>query len=264
MYEQVEKTKENKSRVVANSVKQKKSNGVQGSGFVNNRPKAIEQRMLQKGTKCSQRDHCKESVAQLLKIGKIPNDAWRSANVPSHAQYTALAAASTIQHDTADFKNLDEILAANAKHFSTAPRIANPAPAPGHTLASDYSAKELRRTQEFTGQIANIDHIVDYNYWGSNDFRNARVVSANENNPGPISRPGNNIDLISNETKTINGAALTANNTIPISDINLLLSEADNLATSTYVPDNDGATKKVAAAHNLTDNDMWALYKNLP
>ena len=47
MYEQVEKTKENKSRVVANSVTQKKSNGKQGFGFVNNRSAASAQRKLQ-------------------------------------------------------------------------------------------------------------------------------------------------------------------------------------------------------------------------
>ena len=37
MYEQVEKSKENKSRAVANSVTQKKNNGRQGFGFVDNR-----------------------------------------------------------------------------------------------------------------------------------------------------------------------------------------------------------------------------------
>ncbi|NRD74766.1 hypothetical protein HQQ94_16385 [Shewanella sp. VB17] len=39
MYEQIEKPKENKSRAVANSVAQKKSNGKQGVGFVDNRQK---------------------------------------------------------------------------------------------------------------------------------------------------------------------------------------------------------------------------------
>ena len=39
MYAQVEKPKENKSRAVANSVAQKKSNVKQGFGFVDNRLK---------------------------------------------------------------------------------------------------------------------------------------------------------------------------------------------------------------------------------
>ena len=47
MYAQIEKPKENKSRAVANSVAQKKSNGKQGFGFVDNRPEAVAQRKLQ-------------------------------------------------------------------------------------------------------------------------------------------------------------------------------------------------------------------------
>ncbi|MEM5548761.1 hypothetical protein [Pseudoalteromonas fuliginea] len=47
MYAQVEKTKENKSRAVANSVGQKKSNTKQGFGFVDNRPEAVVKRSLQ-------------------------------------------------------------------------------------------------------------------------------------------------------------------------------------------------------------------------
>lgn len=47
MYVQVEKSKDNIRRAVANSVVQKKSNGTQGFGFVDNRPNAVEQRKLQ-------------------------------------------------------------------------------------------------------------------------------------------------------------------------------------------------------------------------
>lgn len=43
MYAQVDKSKENKSRAVANSVAQKKSNRKQGFGFVDNRPEVINQ-----------------------------------------------------------------------------------------------------------------------------------------------------------------------------------------------------------------------------
>lgn len=50
MYEQVEKPKENKSRAVANSVGQKKSNQKQGFGFSDNRPEAVTQRKLQEVT----------------------------------------------------------------------------------------------------------------------------------------------------------------------------------------------------------------------
>ena len=47
MYAQVEKPKDNKSRAIANSVAQKKSNGGKSFGFVDNRPEAITQRKLQ-------------------------------------------------------------------------------------------------------------------------------------------------------------------------------------------------------------------------
>lgn len=46
MYAQENKSSENKSRAVANSVARKKSNGKQGFGFVDNRPDAIDQRKL--------------------------------------------------------------------------------------------------------------------------------------------------------------------------------------------------------------------------
>lgn len=46
MYEQVEKSKENKSKSIANSVDLKKSKGKQGFGFVDNRPEAVAQRKL--------------------------------------------------------------------------------------------------------------------------------------------------------------------------------------------------------------------------
>jgi hypothetical protein len=48
MYAQVEKSKENKSRTVANSVTQKKSSGQQGFGFVDNRPEFIAPTYLQR------------------------------------------------------------------------------------------------------------------------------------------------------------------------------------------------------------------------
>jgi hypothetical protein len=47
MYVQVKKPKENKSRAVANSVTQKKSNVKQSFGFVDNRPKSNAQKKIQ-------------------------------------------------------------------------------------------------------------------------------------------------------------------------------------------------------------------------
>jgi hypothetical protein len=47
MYVQVERPKENKSKAVANSVAQKKSNGKQSFGFVDNRPEAAKHQKMQ-------------------------------------------------------------------------------------------------------------------------------------------------------------------------------------------------------------------------
>jgi len=47
MYAQTVKSKENKSRAVANSIAQKKSNAKQGVGFMDNRPEAMAQRLIQ-------------------------------------------------------------------------------------------------------------------------------------------------------------------------------------------------------------------------
>ncbi|MFG6100313.1 hypothetical protein SPB21_34050 [Leptothoe sp. ISB3NOV94-8A] len=62
MYEQVERSKENKSRAVANSVAQRKKNTKQGFGFVDNRPEAIMQRKVQEVANSSQQE---EKNAQL-------------------------------------------------------------------------------------------------------------------------------------------------------------------------------------------------------
>ncbi|MEL0635659.1 hypothetical protein V6259_02605 [Marinomonas sp. TI.3.20] len=70
MYKQVEKTKENKSRAVANLITQKKRNVKQCFGFMDNRPEAIAQRKFQSitnshsGYKYIQKKPC-DPVAQL-------------------------------------------------------------------------------------------------------------------------------------------------------------------------------------------------------
>ncbi len=75
MYEQVENPKENKSRAVANSVAQKKSNGKQGFGFVDNRHESITQRKLQEMANRSQ-------VNQVVQLQ--PSNFYRSYNLPMY------------------------------------------------------------------------------------------------------------------------------------------------------------------------------------
>jgi hypothetical protein len=76
MYEQVEKSKENKNRVVANSVTQNKSNTMQSIGFVDNRPETITQRKLQE-VLCN-------SVIQRVPISGI--NVVASGNMPQWVQ----------------------------------------------------------------------------------------------------------------------------------------------------------------------------------
>ncbi|KNY25338.1 hypothetical protein [Pseudobacteroides cellulosolvens] len=65
MYTQVEKPKENKGRVVANSVTQKKSVGKQGFGFVDNRSETVSQGKLKRMARNSLQD---KQITQLQAI----------------------------------------------------------------------------------------------------------------------------------------------------------------------------------------------------
>jgi hypothetical protein len=74
MYARVEKSKENKSRAVANSVAQKKSNVKQGFGFANNRPEVVTQKKLKKMVgKCKQTegDNTNKTAIQGKFIGPL-------------------------------------------------------------------------------------------------------------------------------------------------------------------------------------------------
>jgi hypothetical protein len=77
MYAQENKSNENKSRAVANSVGQKKSNVKQGVGFVNNRPEAIQMKKLQGMIGSNYASHRAEydlrdnTVAQRARTGAI-------------------------------------------------------------------------------------------------------------------------------------------------------------------------------------------------
>ena len=76
MYERVEKPKENKSRTVANSVAQKKSDRKQGFGFVDNRSECVAQRKV---IKLSNINPNENQIAQLVKFKNT--DTNKSYNV---------------------------------------------------------------------------------------------------------------------------------------------------------------------------------------
>ncbi|SHO56646.1 hypothetical protein [Vibrio quintilis] len=73
MYVQIEKPKDNKSRLVTNSVVQKKSNSKQDFGFVDNRPDAIVQRKLQ-GMENNNRQKHQPKAKSILSNIKIQRD----------------------------------------------------------------------------------------------------------------------------------------------------------------------------------------------
>jgi hypothetical protein len=74
MYAQVEKSKENRGRPVANAVAQKKSSLKQGFGFVDNRHEALVQRKLQehKSSIFESRDLLSDSTTQRLSFNEDP------------------------------------------------------------------------------------------------------------------------------------------------------------------------------------------------
>ncbi|WP_020589077.1 hypothetical protein [Desulfobacter curvatus] len=72
MYAQGNKSKGNKSRVVANSVDREKSNVKQGFGFVDSRPEYIKQRKLQKGFESTkQQENSLRSLSTLIQRKEI-------------------------------------------------------------------------------------------------------------------------------------------------------------------------------------------------
>ncbi|ATG76431.1 MULTISPECIES: hypothetical protein [unclassified Pseudoalteromonas] len=75
MYEQVDKPKENKSRAVANSVTQKKSDVKQGFGFVDNRSDATSKRKM--------KETVNDSLKSIqLKVGEVTGSLGKT-NIPS-------------------------------------------------------------------------------------------------------------------------------------------------------------------------------------
>lgn len=72
MYEQIERSKENKSKAVANSVSQYKSNVKQCFGFVDHRPEAVGQRKLQTTTFDPPSINLKSEDTHTFVLQKVP------------------------------------------------------------------------------------------------------------------------------------------------------------------------------------------------
>ena len=99
MYAQVEKSKENKSRAVANSIAREKSTVKQGVGFVDNRAEAVAQRKLQgivhdysisqpiqeKGNKTGLPDNLKTGIENLSALDDPGGGASSSGNLQAQS-----------------------------------------------------------------------------------------------------------------------------------------------------------------------------------
>ena len=209
-------------------------------------------------------------VQGVFKIGKIPGAAWITAHIPAEDEYDDLATHSTEIHDDADFTATmrGKILGANREYYYAHQGAVNahPAPAHGTWTTSDESGNELYTGAELHNYVAQVDHIVPYNSWGSNDYRNARVLSASENVAVGTSRPAvNNFRLISHENRNVNGVHYGFEEILSQPKVANLVDEAEDEYTNgagQHQPDHNagfGATAVTA----VTDNDMWAMYHNL-
>lgn len=223
-----------------------------------------------------------------MRIGKIPILAWRQANISAWQEYGAIAPIR--QHDVADFSDLQRrrIFVANAQYIVNA--MLNPAKAntfKDDILVSDQSGHALRRPRDFVDRIAEVDHVIDYQYWGSNDYRNARVVSKSEN-LGALPRPGINdfevvcyVDInLSNKSvrrrtsvhgfRTDTGPILAKGQTLTLPILQWLLDYADGeyrSATDRAIRprhrwDNNRYTHGLTAISAMHDDDFSAIYYN--
>jgi len=190
MYAQVEKPKENQSRAIANSVVQKK-NG-RNQGFADNRKNANTQKNLHHFIKDDSKNGRKYVVQRYIRAGYIPNDG------PFGLDYTN---AYNVQNpdggvDFAQPRKIDEV----NKNYAVANPPVFPAIIP---QISDASKNGLVYIDDSSKLTPEVDHIVERKNGGSNDLRNARVVSKKENNDGTPARSasydivsGNKVEMV--------------------------------------------------------------------
>lgn len=212
-----------------------------------------------------------------MRIGKVPTNAWRTANIPAYAQYDAIAADN---HDVADFTPVQRanVINANALYFGTL--VAQPSKGiriKNQPLTSDHSTDMLWRPGDYLDRIAVIDHIIEFENWGCNHYRNARVLSQRENQPGfPTARPAANafdvmcLDTIQLEVTPGNNVQFNSNTVLTVVQLRQLLAlahvefagaVAQGKKQPTHRGTNPGNT--LGAVGNMTDDDFAAIYYNI-
>jgi hypothetical protein len=193
MYAQVEKSKENKSKAVANSVAQKKNIGSQGLGFVDNRPQVIAQRKLQDMAGNSpQNDNLTISTAQGYSGGNILQRALYYYNgVPfSEAEATAWNALVVVAESFGIQANYIETIENDA--YSPVPATALGV---ATTTLSTAIAAHIRTTTIATTTADNFN-------WGDFHPQLTLMAASHGTLTGPVSTGGHQDDVY---TYIVNG-----------------------------------------------------------
>ena len=170
-------------------------------------------------------------VVQRMQVGWVPNNAWRTGgNIRNHAGYTGLLPAHT-GDDVGDFSTpTKNAVAASSAAGAGLGGVLPPAAPGGPAPISDHSNTQLDPRPNAERVMPEIDHIVPFAQWGSNDVRNARVLSTLENRVGgPPARPGAaQRDLIALENDPYN--AIPRGGVLTLPDVNHLLTNFAGVA----------------------------------
>lgn len=188
-------------------------------------------------------------MAKKMRIGFVPAQAWRTANIPAHAQYAAIPVGNQ-RFDVTDFTVAQRaaIFQANAAYIATLGALPVKL---ARTVAkvnavSDVSGNLLHRPTDYNMRLAEVDHVIPYQFWGTNHFRNARIVSKGENLGGgmplppraqwqvialePINYAGRTyrarIAPGSNKRRDLHGPVLATGGVVSLADLNWMLDYA--------------------------------------
>jgi len=216
------------------------------------------------------------AIVQPLRVGKIPRAVFLNNNVPPEADYGNLVGSfPTVRHDVGDFTAVmrTRIVNANAAYYDplnnpAVPMVPNALPLAGGDYASDEDQTQLWPVNQLTQWILEIDHIVPYTDWGCNDFRNARLLSKQQNNPNAVvTRPHRFLVVSMDNLANVNNSGVTVNRgqILNTAQLNTLLQTARiryNNGQQLYRPDHY-AGNPLAHSYEMTDDDFEALYYGL-
>lgn len=138
---------------------------------------------------------------------------------------------------------------------------------------SDESGDGLIYINDSSNVTPEVDHIVEYKNGGSNDLRNARVISKSENNDGETSRPddydivaGNDVDIATydwdedeGDFSQIAGTQITNKDVLgngAMQELMAIYRQKDELAEDIDVGDFDDSLKELNKIRNLSEGSM--------